>query len=303
MGEELILDTKIVATIEDLKKEINLLVKANKDLTKEEKANTSSKEQNLAKISLLNKQIKENVKELVSAAMANRDLNKSFDAVAEKANNVKTAFNVAAASLKAYTELGKQSLSTRFPGSEKLSRSESKVLTTSYSQAQMIGDNKLDMATLAAKAFKGNMVEVNKAVAFYNELMEKNSGVDAITLNTTALIALRQQITATSGSVSALNKELSATASMNVADGFEKVGISVNDFTQKVNNLKTTMSSFTGSFTDEQALADSITEVGDAYDGVRNSIEQLNNSYKNITTAQTTDEFKKPLMKQQKRLG
>lgn len=144
---------------------------------------------------------------------------------------MKSAFDVVSSALNTASIAGdkfiNKLLSVRFPQVGQMAEKEVKILYQAFVQAERIGSEMFDMASLAAKVFKGDMHQVNLAIAQYNELFEKNTGVDGITLNTSALLALRNQVISTGSSVSILNKEIS-----NMANGAESVktfeGVMVN---------------------------------------------------------------------------
>lgn len=151
---------------------------------------------------------------------------------------MKSAFDVVNASLNTASVSGdkfiNKLLSIRFPKIGEMSQKEVKILYQAFTQAEKIGSGMFDMASLAAKVFKGDMNQVNLAIAQYNELFEKNTGVDGITLNTSALLALRNQVIATGSSVSVLNKEISNMATNTqvdiVGEKFKFTEVSIRQF-------------------------------------------------------------------------
>lgn len=171
-----------------------------------------------------------------------KDINgtsKQFDSISKGLSNIKqnskTAFDIVSSTLNmASTDakmLQKNLLEIRFPKIGDATDKEMRIVYNSFIQAEKLGTSMFDMASLASKIFKDDMYQVNLAVAQYNELFEKNTGVDGITLNTSALLALRNQVVSTGGSVSNLNKEInSMTTSSKELTTFSGLMANINNY-------------------------------------------------------------------------
>ena len=230
MDEKIILNVDLkggqdaLNIIETLKKEVNELIEANKKMTASEKAVSTVFEENKAKIIAKNREINNQVKALANVRAETIKMKSAFDVVnagLQVASNNADSFIV-------------KMLSIRFPNIGEMSQKEMKILYQTFTQAERLGSGMFDMASLAAKVFKGDMNQVNLAIAQYNELFEKNAGVEGITLNTSALLALRNQVIATGSSVSILNKEINNM--VNEAESiktFEGLMANINNFIEK----------------------------------------------------------------------
>lgn len=156
--------------------------------------------------------------------------------VLETNQKMKTAFEVVGNTLQlASTDVKmfqQNLLSLKFPTIGDATDKEMKILYKAFVQAQQVGETSFDMLSLATKVFKGDINQVTLAVAQYNELFEKNPGVDAVTLNTSAFITLRNSVMATGGSISNLNKEIGqmVVSSTNISEKFSVASISLKNF-------------------------------------------------------------------------
>jgi len=163
------------------------------------------------------------------------NISKNSSKASSEVLKMKSAFDVVNASLNVASASGdkfiNKILSIRFPKVGEMAQKEVKILYEAFTKAEKIGSGMFDMASLAAKVFKNDMNQVNLAIASYNELFEKNTGVDGITLNTSALLALRNQVIATGGSVSTLNKEISSmTNESEKVSTFSGLMVNINNY-------------------------------------------------------------------------
>lgn len=246
---------------------------------------------------------------------------KAIDGLNSSTNGLKSAFDVVNSSLNIASSSGdkfiNKLLSIRFPEVGQMAEKEMKILYQAFSQAERIGPEMFDMASLAAKVFKGDMNQVNLAITQYNELFEKNTGVDGITLNTSALLALRNQVIATGSSISTLNKEINGLANNNINNISKSLDLSVKSLekfilfdsdlnafaldTEKFNIHLQEMSSnlsaaadfaskARSSFTEEESILNESTQAVAKYDssitGLNQRLSLLVASYKSLGAAE-----------------
>lgn len=221
-GEKQINDLKI--QLNDLKKTYDALVKAKKESKNGDRESVDAMEAATKAVNDLNKSLNAYETKASEANKAAVLLNTNTESLGKtataSATKMKTAFDVVNSTLQVANRSAKEvnatMLASKFPGATSLSKGETKQLGSAYSQAESIGEQKFDMARVASAAFRGDLIKTTEAIANYNNMFEQNPGASAIALNTAAILGLRSVVTTTTGSIAAMNKELSTQGSVTI---------------------------------------------------------------------------------------
>ena len=213
----------LVASMSNLKTKITDLeskkVLTQNDIDKLDRYKKSMSE-NIQKHSELTTTLTNQQRALSANIESTTRLEKAQKASASVANAQKTAFEAVSKSIGlasvSTSELVKTLLNLKIPSLnfDGVGQSAMAQVTAITRQASGFGNERIstEQFTQIAKAAYGTkdtIEEVTLAVQQFREIMENTSGANAFTANSAALIGLQNQIKATGGSVSAMNKEIS----------------------------------------------------------------------------------------------
>lgn len=203
-------------TMKNLRVEINALVAANRQLAQAQNVNTAAIEANNVVLTARRQQYQQLNRTLSQSVAPLTALSTATQTVTNNTNGMRNAFQVATQTLNVMgttaSQTIRQMMQQRFPNIGQMAQRELSILTTAYQQAQQIGSNSFDMQALAMNAFRGDLQQVTLAVNAYQQLLQNNSGADAVALNTAAFIALRSQVETAGYSVRNLNNQINQAA-------------------------------------------------------------------------------------------
>ena len=220
----------LVSSMSSLKSKITELeskrVLTQSDIDKLDRYKKSMSE-NIQKHSELTTTLTTQQKALASNIESTTRLENAQKRSASVANTQKTAFDAVAKSIGLASTttdgLTRQLLNMKVPSLNFDGVSQSALAATSQisRQASGFGDTRITEEqfiniTKAAYGTKDTIEEVTLAVQQFRNIMENTSGANSFTANTAALIGLQNQIKATGGSISSMNKEIS-----NIQKGFD----------------------------------------------------------------------------------
>lgn len=284
-GEKEINDLKI--QLNDLRKTYDALVKSKKEAKNGDRESVEAMKAATKAIADLNASVEAYETKTIQANKATAILNASTEDLGKtattSANRMKTAFDVVNSTLqvanKSAKEVNATMLASKFPGAASLSKGETKQLSSAYSQAESIGENRFDMAKVASAAFRGDLIKTTEAIANYNNMFEQNPGASAVALNTAAILGLRSVVTTTTGSIAAMNKELNTQAiivGQNNSNAVQQYEQSVNSFVASLKRAIVEGKGLSASINTIAGTTKVINNVSESANKLQESLQKVN---------------------------